>query len=102
MDQNEMSNFSKALLAAERALALFEGGTEDSYDFGLKADSSTGTLEIRGYTVYIRDEGPQRVMARNLLVGSFTDPIEAVVETVGHIIADQTKTLLREMFEETE
>ena len=94
---DETSNFSKALLAAERALALFEVGTED---FGLKADSSTGTLEIRGYTVYIRDAGPQRVMARNMLVGSFTDPVEAVVETVGHIIADQTKSLLREMFAE--
>lgn len=100
MDQTKMSNFSRALLAAERAIELFEGGPEASHDFHVKADSSTGTLTIKEYTVHIRDEGPQRVMARNLLVGSYTDPVEAVVETMGNVIADRTKVVLREFFDE--
>ena len=98
MDQSKMSNFSKALLAAERAVELFEGGPEDSHEFHVKADSSTGALTIKGYTIFIRDEGPSRVMARNLLVGSYNDPVEAVVEAVGMVIADRTKTVLREFF----
>lgn len=99
MDQSKMSNFSKALLAAERAVELFEGGPEDSHEFHVKADSSTGTLTIKGYTIFIRDEGPSRVMARNLLVGSYSDPVEAVVHAMGMVIADRTKKVLKEFFE---
>ena len=99
MDTTKMNNFSKALLATERALELFEGGPESTHEFHVKADSSTGALEIKGYTIYIREEGPTRVMARNLLVGSYTNPIEAVVETMGKIIADRTMTVLREFFD---
>lgn len=100
MDQTKMSNFSKALLAAERAVELFEGGPEDSHEFHVKADSSSGTLTIKGYTIFIRDEGPARVLAGNLLVGSYNDPVEAVVETMGKIIADRTIKVLREFFDE--
>jgi hypothetical protein len=99
MDQSKMSNFTKALMAAERALELFEGGPEDSHDFHVKADSSTGVLTIKGYDVHIRDGGPSRVLAGNLLVGSYADPVEAVIETVGMVIADRTKTVLREFFD---
>jgi hypothetical protein len=95
-----MSNFSKALMAAERAVELFEGGPETTNDFHVKADSVTGTITIKGYTVHVRDEGPSRVMAQNLLVGSYTDPVEAVVEAVGMVIADRTKHVLREFFNE--
>lgn len=102
MDQSNMSNFSKALLAAERAVELFEGGPEDTHAFHVKADSETGVLTIKGYTIFIRDEGPTRVLAQNLLVGSYTDPVEAVVETMGKIIADRTKSVLREFFEHEE
>ncbi len=99
MDTSKMSNFSKALLAAERAIELFEGGPEDSHDFHVKADSSTGVLTIKGYDVHIKDGGPSRVMARNLLVGSYADPVEAVVETIGMVIADRTKTILRQFLD---
>ena len=99
MDQTKMSNFSKALLAAERAVELFEGGPEATHDFHVKADSETGALTIKDYTIYIRDEGPQRVMARNLLVSSVSDPIEAVIEAVGMVIADRTKVVLKEFFD---
>ena len=99
MDQSKMSNFSKALLAAERAVELFEGGPEDSHDFHVKADSSTGVLTIKGYDVHIRDGGPSRVLAGNLLVGSYADPVEAVVETMGMVIADRTKVVLKEFLD---
>lgn len=99
MEQSKISNFSKALMAAERAVELFEGGPEDSHDFHVKSDSSTGTLTIKGYTVHIRDEGPSRVLAGNLLVGSYNDPVEAVVEAMGMVIADRTKVVLREFFD---
>lgn len=100
MDQSKMSNFSRALRAAERAVELFEGGPEASHEFHVKADSSTGVLTIKGYDVHIRDGGPSRVLAGNLLVGSYSDPVEAVVETMGMVIADRTKTVLREFFNE--
>ncbi len=99
MDQSKMSNFSKALLAAERAVELCEGGPEDTHEFHVKADSETGALTIKGYTLFIGDEGPSRVMAQNVLVGSYSDPVEAVVETMGKIIAERTKLVLREFFE---
>lgn len=96
---DKMSNFAKALLAAERALELFEGGPEATHDFHVKADSSLGTLEINGYTAYIRDEGPNRVLAGMVLVGSFNDPVEAVIETMGLVIADRTKRVLKEFLD---
>ena len=95
----DMNNFSKALLAAERAVELFEGGPEATHSFHVKADSSMGTLEINGYTAYIRDEGPNRVLAGTILVGSFNDPVEAVVETMGLVIADRTKHVLKEFLD---
>lgn len=94
-----MGNFSKALLAVERALELFEGGPEATHDFHVKADSSKGTLEINGYTAYIREEGPNRVLAGTILVGSFNDPIEAIIETMGMVIADKTKRVLKQFFD---
>jgi hypothetical protein len=94
-----MSNFATALKATERAIELFEGGPEETHEFHVKADSETGALEIKGYTIFIRDEGPARVLAGNLLVGSYNNPIEAVVETMGKIIADRTMTVLREFFD---
>jgi hypothetical protein len=100
MDQTKMNNFSKALLAAERALELFEGGPEDSHEFHVKADSSAGTLTIKEYTIFLRDGGPSRVLAGNLLVGSYSDPVEAVVEAMGKIIADRTKSVLWEFLGE--
>jgi hypothetical protein len=96
---SDMNNFSKALLAAERALELFEGGPEATHDFHVKADSSLGTLEINGFTAHIRDEGPNRVMAGTILVGSFNNPVEAVVETMGMVIAERTKHVLKEFFD---
>jgi hypothetical protein len=97
-----MSNFSKALLAAERAIELFEGGPEDSHEFSIKADSSTGALTIKNYTIFIGEDGPSRVLAGNLLVDSLSDPVEAVVEAMGRIIADRTKTVLREFLDAEE
>ena len=91
-----MSNFEVALEAAHRAVELFEGGPEATNEFHIKGDPATGALTIKGYTVYLRDEGPSRVMAGRVLVGSYSDPVEAVIETMGHVIADRTKHVLRE------
>lgn len=95
----DISNFSKALLAAERAVELFEGGPEESNTFHVKADSSLGTLEINGYTAYIQEEGPNRVLAGLTLVGSFNDPVEAIIETMGLVIGDRTKRVLKEFLD---
>jgi len=94
MDPSKTNNFDKALLAAERAVELFEGGPEATHEFHVKADSVSGTITIQNYSIYVQDKGPNRVMARNLLLGSYSDPVEAVIAAMGEAVADRAKKVL--------
>jgi hypothetical protein len=94
-----LSSFEKALLAAERALELFGGGPEATHDFHVKTNEEFGILTIKDYEVHIKDTGPSRIMRGFVLVGSYRDPVEAVVEVMGLLIGDRTKTVLRQHFQ---